>query len=230
MELHVPYEDELPDPAPLVRQHAVPPKYLITAETIGHPTMDYTVESKFVFDFDCTLTTNHFYRFINQPEVFTAHFENRINKNKFRNPDDTDEEQKEKRYSIFSSKFREYITGVGENHVAFPAIATDIFFGGMERLENIKKMFVRIGKNNLYIMTRGIRDHILKLLVMVGLHDFVDDLNVCGGEIFKVRKILQLLQTHNVFYFDDDKDEHNIIMNNYDSVSVDYFTKIERRF
>jgi len=164
------------------------------------PTVDSTTgftNTVYVFDFDCTLTIKHFYYFVSDYDIF------------------------KNAYSITSTntiydKIRDYYlkdTIADEtDKETYITPFINLFFDGQERLNKIKKMFERIGKENLYIATRGIKSNVVKILRLIDVGDLIheDHINplINGKEVDKDILLEDLFKTKNIFYADDNHEEH----------------------
>lgn len=52
-----------------------------------------------------------------------------------------------------------------------------LIFGGISRVRAMTDMFERIGKDNLYIASRGVKSQIIKLLNYLGMEGYYDPHN-----------------------------------------------------
>ena len=67
----------------------------------------------------------------------------------------------------------------------------------------LKEMFQAIGKDNLYIASKGVKKQIIKVLEYVGLGDYVNNEHITGGEGTgierKVNVLNRLFVNNNIF-------------------------------
>lgn len=148
-----------------------------------------TVAIKFVFDFDCTLTQEHFYWFINSNNKMTKTYDENDRKN-----------------------LKNYIFNIGTPTSETTDRMKIFFFGDNERQTALINMFEAIGKGNLYILSNGIRDHIIKLLTLFDLIKYFNEDNIYGLSASKMTKDYYLdlfIKEGNIVYIDDDNKEHD---------------------
>lgn len=152
-------------------------------------------QNKFIFDFDCTLTSTHLFYLLNNTPQFVTLFGSDLVSD----------------FDSFVTLFKNYfIRGIdgGASDPQNKLLFINLIFGSWERLEAIKQMFTKIGKNNLYIASRGIKEQIISVLNYVGLKNLVDESHITGGDVLKVHVLNNQITNHNVFYMDDDHEEH----------------------
>jgi len=159
-----------------------------------------------VFDFDCTLTTKHYFYYMNNINHFEKFWGNNLGVlsplvNKYK-------ELKE--YILTEHKEDEN----KENN----ELLINEFFGG-----NIRFKFIRNGLRTLredgckvIIASRGYKDQIIALLRCVGLEDAFTD--VYGNEREKDELLFENITSGiftQVFYADDDNSEHTKLLNKF---------------
>jgi hypothetical protein len=157
----------------------------------------------YVFDFDCTLTGRHFYYFIHNFGAFESMY-----------PSSSDKylRMRKNLYNFYAGYFKnneelDKSEDLYYNKVMF----LNLIFSGLHRIKIIKEMFERIGKENLYIASKGDKEQILKLLSLAELRSFIKDENVYGNEMAKDKllKDIFLYKNRDLFYADDNHEEHN---------------------
>jgi hypothetical protein len=148
----------------------------------------------FVFDFDCTLTARHLFHFLHNENIFKTLY----------NKEYTDE---------FYKIIKKYFDGIDVEKSVMDDVKVkfiDLIFGSEKRLESIKNMFTHIGRDNVYISSRGYRTEINQVLKFVGLDEYINHYNIYGNEKFKSTLLCELSEINkSVFYSDDDLTEHN---------------------
>jgi hypothetical protein len=151
--------------------------YASSSGTIG-PT-----KNAFVFDFDCTITSKHFFYFTHDYETF------------------------KKMYPYVSYPTNE--TDTNETDMI------NMIMGGEERIRLIKNMINTLVSKNceVHIASRGVKKDIIEFLKKIGIINIADD-HITGGETPKIEVLQKLIATKNVFYADDDKDEHSLFVEN----------------
>ena len=153
-----------------------------------------------VFDYDCTLTSTHFYHFINSPSEFKKLWGNDI-----QNCD-------------------ELINRYSQNVLSMPNnIAIDTFFGGIERFTELENMLIRLNDNyDVFISSRGFCENIIPFLKKLNLHRLFVEVNANEYTVFyqdkiycamgnqgKVSYIMNLWNTYdNIIYVDDNDGEY----------------------
>jgi len=172
------------------------------------------VLQSYVFDFDCTLTTRHLYYFVNNLSNFIQVF-----------PDVTSETRLTlAQINRLHGWINDYFSGRDSfftNHSQNKEQFINLIFGNEKRITKLGNMFKAIGINNLYIASRGIKEQIIKVLDLVGLGGYVKQENITGGEVNKVHVLNRLISLGNVFYADDDSEEHGVFVSSHGLVFVD---------
>lgn len=148
----------------------------------------------FIFDFDCTITKNHLYHFLNNYTQFCKLYP------QYNNGETV---------TIRSN----YIKGSSDLKTKMDII--DIIFGGSARLNSILRMMNQIAKNNgiIYIASRGIKEQIVYFLqyccpeILMTNGGCINEENIYGGKN-KEYILSELCKISNVFYVDDDHSEH----------------------
>ena len=155
-------------------------------------------EHLIIFDFDCTLTTKHFYHFMN------------INN------------------KILDSKVLEYIDDIdnfkkvietGCNNITdiFKQILINEFFGGNERLEKLKEVLQKLKEYNcrIIIASKGKHNQIISLLKCLGLFEMFDEIH--GDLSTKIELIYEKIsnKTKYLYYFDDDRRDNDSLIKTY---------------
>ena len=162
--------------------------------------------NSFIFDFDCTLTYTHFYYFTHDLNTYCKKFKIRL-----------DNEIKILQKDIINY-LKENIYIPLNSLVYF----TELIFGGTERLRLIKKFLNKLNLKNVYIASRGNKNDICKCIDLLGIkipHD-----NIFGNETPKVNVINNLINVGNVFYVDDDRQEHMEFIKDFETNSRLPFT------
>lgn len=170
-------------------------------------------ENAYIFDFDCTLTARHFFAFVNGYNKFiemyytpTTYFsmiapELRINFTKY-----------------FKGEIESIPARDDSHKQELKKLLIETIFGDEERIELLKSLFESVGRDNLYIASRGIKEQIIRLLNYVGLpvadnsesSGLILSENITGNETPKEKVMERLLNAgKNVFYADDDKTEYS---------------------
>jgi hypothetical protein len=160
-------------------------------------------DTAYVFDFDCTLTARHFYYYIHNFNAFERMYGAGLT---------TDKETQKRINEFYVGYFKNNEELDQVKDVKYRTNFLNLIFGRKERLEEIINMFDRIGRENLYIASRGDKSQILKLLrYTFGIDDlsaFIKDENVFGG-VNKTEILKNIFKDKNIFYVDDDHEEHN---------------------
>ncbi len=87
----------------------------------------------------------------------------------------------------------------------------DLIFGGADRLSNLRQMLydIIIAGGDIYISSRGNKQFIMKSLQLAGIDVIINSSNITGSEKPKVHLLNELIASRDVFYVDDDHEEHN---------------------
>jgi len=156
-----------------------------------------------VFDFDCTLTTKHFYYFMNDLESFNN------------NPLWESIELKNN-YEVLRHNIEN-----GDLSLPDKELLINEFFGGNERLQSLISMIETLKSDGctVRIASRGYKSQIIAFMKNLGLsHLFADD-HITGIEKDKsqlLNEYIQQLVYDHIFYIDDDSKEHNGLLNFYE--------------
>ena len=148
------------------------------------------VDAVFIFDFDCTLTTKHFFYFMNDHTRFcTKHADSTLctrNDLNIQNAIDT---------SNYNNEIKQ--------------ILIEEFFG-TERFVDLKAFLQNIKDSGgkIIVASRGYKTQIVNLLLYIGLDifDTIFDRNTNKVDVLQY----YLDRAKYLFYFDDTPDEHNI--------------------
>jgi len=167
-------------------------------------------EKLIVFDFDCTLTINHYFHFIhnNSDKINKAYSE------RFK-----------------SDNIKEFIgkilnENLNQDETDF---VIEHFFGGYYRLKILKNLLKKFRRDSyeVLIASRGVKNHIYILLKIAELYQYFDEINYGTNDTFEyepgksqypiagVRKnkeelLLEKIKSNrykNIYYFDDDPQE-----------------------
>ena len=164
-----------------------------------------------IFDFDCTITSRHWYYFMREP------------KSAARNPDLTYHTYMQKLYNdcLQITNNRQDDRNYSDNELKDELIKN--FFGCSERYEKLVQMlhYIQSNNNEIVILSNGYSNDIHFLLRYIGIDMYfnhvigIRDQNIEGYT--KVNYLIyyhkQLENTANyVFYVDDDPSEHSIYM------------------
>jgi predicted HAD superfamily phosphohydrolase YqeG len=148
-----------------------------------------------VFDFDCTITTKHWYWFTTDLSTFVQKF-----------GDISDQFNcREKILECLKTKIT-YTLSFGERNWIMMS-----FLGGYDRMAYLKDMFKTLTTNGctLYILSRGNKSHIDTFLNITGLNLYFSSENVYGHEMRKDLFLKKLINKYEkVTYIDDDDTEH----------------------
>jgi len=146
----------------------------------------------YIFDFDCTITYRNFAYFWWKPdEVFK----------------ETNKDIDEYIVDDLSFKFNHNLL-VDKIEIK---MFNNIIFGSTKRIDYLDKLFADLStKGNLIISSRGNADKIHKCLQLNKLGKyFILGKNIFGTETNKTKLIKhRLKKNHNVFYIDDNHEEH----------------------
>lgn len=185
-----------------------------------------------VFDFDCTLTTTHFYNKVSTivNEILNNHFAKNITLNseyvcdftmliaRFMLNDIKEDE--------FSVDFKESTLYKTSN---IKQICIDTIFGGTERFEILRKFFDELKQNGeLYISSRGNCDHILWLLKKVELSGYFKEINANDDSddsrctVTNKSNFIHGLRYKNIYYIDDDPFE-SFDLHDSDKIKITFF-------
>ena len=148
-----------------------------------------------VFDFDCTITTKHWYWFTTDLSTFVQKFGNISDQFNCR----------EKILECLKTKIT-YTLSFGERNWIMMT-----FLGGYDRIAYLKDMFKTLTTNGctLYILSRGNKSHIDTFLNITGLNLYFSSENVYGHEMRKDLFLKKLINKYEkVTYIDDDNTEH----------------------
>lgn len=162
--------------------------------------------NSFIFDFDCTITYTHFYYFTHDLDTYCKKFK-------------IEQTDKIKWLQIIIIKY------LKEDHyipLEYFSIFVNLIFGSNERLRLIKKFLNKLNLENVYIASRGDKNDICKCIDLLGIkipHD-----NVFGNETPKINVINNLIDKGNVFYVDDDRQEHIEFIKDFETDSRIPFT------
>jgi len=152
-----------------------------------------------VFDFDCTLTSIHYYYFRKGLLI------DPVTKGYDIDPSDL-------RF-LETLKILKLQLEAGETGLFAKQAIIDHIFGGAQRFESLCQFLQRLSvQNDLRIASRGNPEQILELLDIIKLRRYFPDNKVTGSETSKVTLIQFLLQHSNVLYVDDDREEHERIL------------------
>jgi len=91
----------------------------------------------------------------------------------------------------------------------------ELIFGGNYRLKMIKEFLCKLNLKNVYIASRGNKNDICKCIDLLGIK--ISHNNIFGNETPKVNVITNLINIGNVFYIDDDRQEHMEFIKNFET-------------
>ena len=155
-----------------------------------------------IFDFDYTITVKHYYHFMR----CNTYLRNNYMLDMYYNycSDFFD------KYKI-NHNLTDYLLkkGLDKNYTKNSFI--DYFFG-LDRLNDLIKLFDELKNHQLYILSRGDKDNILMCLEYIGFNKYFNENNVFGNEVNKLDKILELNKLDNILYIDDSHETHDYIM------------------
>jgi len=184
----------IPEKINVVKQTVYNSPKLFTATRKGEPKHIENTKCV-VFDFDCTITTKHWYWFTTDLETYVQKFGAISDELNYR----------EKILNVLKTKIT-YMLSLNERNWI---IST--FLGGSERMTYLKDLFKTLvnEKNTLYILSRGNKSHIDTFLNITGLNIYFPTSNVFGCEMKKDLFLKKLINKHErVTYIDDDNSEH----------------------
>ena len=151
----------------------------------------------YIFDFDCTITYRNFAYFWWKPdEIFKT-----INK-------DIEPELVDNLSYKFNNKMIHDQIDIN--------LFNNIIFGSNKRIDYLDNFFSELSnRGNLIIASRGNADKIYQCLQLNKLGKYFPRKNIYGTETNKTKLIIHRLnKNHNVFYIDDNHEEHNDLEKN----------------
>lgn len=185
-----------------------------------------------VFDFDCTLTYNHYYYLTSNNGLYKT--------DDYKLDDKTID--KELLKSLFMQvKYMDdnQISSLKEKWIKNNQIIINIVMGGNERLDMIRNFFEWLKNHNvdIFISSKGMCNDIVFVLYHMDLMSYIKEINAYQDVVYfkdssscivcpKSKYLSKLLKSYDtVFYVDDDPDEHNKIKNiqKFPSVKYMYF-------
>uniref|UniRef100_A0A6C0ILM1 Uncharacterized protein n=1 Tax=viral metagenome TaxID=1070528 RepID=A0A6C0ILM1_9ZZZZ len=152
-----------------------------------------------VFDFDCTLTTSHFYHYMHSTEYFSGLY-----------PSVPEVQTLLRAGPQIQTAIRLGVINDNERKILI-----DAFFGGEVRFKRLFEMIqtLRMGGAAVYISSRGIKEEIENFLSILGINPQALFNGITGGNITKPTVILPLAETmRRMYYFDDDPTEHYTVI------------------
>ncbi len=179
------------------------------------------VSASFIFDFDCTLTVRHLYYFLNNLSIFKELY------SKLLNDIDINDVNIEQLHAFAKYHLKLDTVSSSLDLTTGKELFIKIIFGSQDRIEILRKMFTDIGKDNLYIASRGIKEQIIKTLDFVGLDGLIKSENITGGNINKTIILKEHIIKENVFYADDDNEEHNNFVQEFsDNLMISHYNDL----
>jgi len=156
-----------------------------------------------IFDFDYTITQKHYYHFMR----CNTYLRNNYMLDMYYNycPDFFD------KYKI-NHNLTKYLLDKGFNNNYTKNSFIDYFFG-LDRFNDLNKLFDDIKHHQLYILSKGDKDNILMCLEYIGFNKYFNNDHVFGNEVNKLDKILELIKLDDIIYIDDSHETHDYIMN-----------------
>ena len=160
----------------------------------------------YIFDFDCTITYRNFAYFWWKPDEVFKQINPDINTNII---DD------------LSFKFNHNLM---KNQTDID-LFNNIIFGSKNRIDYLDRLFANLStRGNLIISSRGNADKIYDCLQLNRLGKYFNRSSIYGTETNKTKLIRhRLRKDHDVFYIDDNHEEHNNMSSIHLSVTDDNF-------
>ena len=157
-----------------------------------------------VFDFDCTLTTKHYYYFMNKNNINHQTKLPILDTKITDTIDDLD-------------KFRNHIRN-NETSLVEKQIIIDQFFGGDSRFQKLKDVLQTLKDRGCHIIiaSRGKKEEIIALLKCVGMLDLFNEIyGQPTSKTFLLFNKMNRIECKYLYYFDDDRTENDTLINDF---------------